>query len=455
MKPVMETNMKSIMDNYTESLYNIVKETEYDPLETDNNIDKKNLSNNTARLENSFFNDIYTTMNFDLSNIFSELDLDPDDGVATLLYDLSPSYGSPEYINLFDPKKSIGTKNKAKQKGDGANYHIWWKQNRKIKHAFSKVLHKLICCTGKVEGDYKKLLINIPTYNKNYTKVTLTEKQFFIKIQNCKNLEGLDYNDDNLTKEGSKPACLDFMVKYCLFLKKYFPNETDRIKKSCACILNDKNIHNTDPELVNTIINESRDNNVKCTVSECKSGESSYRPGFMREQDCRNISICTQNIGNMIVQSGADISGELKANYEQNCDVNTQNTEPEPSVEDETEINKDDQNEINNDTRQDLEQQSSESQSTSQQSTTQPTYEVPTIQPTYGEPTPGSFSFIQSIIDWFSSIFTPVPIQENFSNGQKNSNIFFYLYLIFSVVIINLYIFNDALKIKKILKFIK
>lgn len=381
-------------------------------------------------LDRNYFNKLYANMAYDLENIFNEEDAA---GVGILLYDLSAE--ERNYINIF--ASSGKTQETAENKPEGANYSVWWKQNGKITHVFSKVVYKLICCTGKLEegGKQKSLLLNVPTFENG--KMTIKEKKFYIDAERCKNINGDNYNDDNKTKNGARNACLDFMVKYCLFLKKYVPEESEQLKKFCGCILNDTTIHGKTFESVQRSLEVNKSNNITCVVKECKDNVYSYKPSFMREADCPDIIDCSIDVGGI---SAKDIeNSDVAVNIEQKCAGNTIVEGTEPPKDEKEQIKDDIQTNVVDEIEQKKEEQKEEKsiEVAKDEIKTEIIEEV---------------GFFDSIINWIVSLFIG---QENFNNGYMKKNLFFYFYLFFSLVIVNLYIFNDPLKFKKILKFTK
>ena len=439
-----EEEKQNIINNTKDKRPNIVQLDEdkfYDDYE---NTIFKEFSNKLEYgfLDRTYFNSIFTNMTYDLQDIFN---VDDATEVGLLLYDLSGE--NKNYINIFS---AIGNKkNTASIKPEGANYNIWWKQsNGIITHAFSKVIYKLICCTGTLEnnGKSKSLLLNVPSYDKN-KKMTIVEKKFFISSNRCNNINGDNYNDDNQTENGAKSSCLDFMVKYCLFLKKYFPQETEQIKKFCGCILNDEKIHGKKPESVLRTLKIADSDNVSCAVKQCKDSKNAYRPSFMRKDNCKDIIDCSIDVGG-ISAKGIENSS-VGVNINQQCGEGQDILNASMPSKNEKEKIIDNINQEISDTLTEIKKEEIEKEEIKKEEIE--TEEIKDITD-LTEPEP-KINFFQVIINWFISLFSRG--QENFTNKKIISNIFFNLYLLLSLIIIEIFIFNDPLKLKKKLKFIK
>lgn len=397
-------------------------------------------------IDRNYLNALYTNMSYDLENIFND---DDAGSIGILLHDLNPQ-DNRNYINIFSEN---GSSNKALTKSEGPNYKIWWKDSKtgKVTHAFSKVLYKLICCTGKIKGSEKSLILNIPIYENN--KMSLVEREFKIKSDRCKNLDGDDYNDDNKTKAGAKDACMDFMVKYCLFLKKYLPDSTEKGKEHyklhCGCIMNDNIIHGKSAESISRSLLVNKSKNVACVVGDCKDRSEAYKPQFMREADCPDIIDCSIDVGGVSAE-GIENS-DVAVNIKQECGGDSK------QVLEGTEPTKEETNQIKQQTKQDATEAVDEKKredeikvNNIQSEESKPKSTPKTIPEESIPKTDENISFFEMIFNWISSLFSS---KENF--GKSNKLITFKnLYIIFSLIIIQMFIFKDPLNIKKKLKFI-
>ena len=392
-------------------------------------------------LDRSYFNKLYVNMKYDLENIFDEEDVI---AIGILLHDLSAEQRN--YINIFS---TLGKSQKTSvKKPEGANYNIWWKQNNgKITHAFSKVIYKLICCTGKPinNGKQKSLLLKVPSIENN--KISIITKEFFIETKRCSNINGDNYNDDNRTKNGAKSACLDFMVKYCLFLKKYLPDEVKELKQFCGCLLNDNMIHGKHPKSIQRSVELSKSNNMMCIVKECKDNINSYKPSFMREEECRDIVDCSIQVGDI---SASQIeNSEVTLEFNQQCGGNEELKN--------TEVPKEEKQNIKQEAKKDVEKLVEKEQKKEEKKLPEPPkiekkskIEEKKEEKKVIKPQEITIqNYFEKILNWFTKFFM---YKEGFSKSKKKLKLFFYFYVFFSIIIINLYIFNDVLKIKKISK---
>ncbi len=174
---------------------------------------------------------------------------------------------------------------------------------KKIVHYFEQVYKKLGCCMGKDE-----LTIHIPRYNRATKKMETTERTIVIDRGTCK-INGIDYNDDNFSESGYKPACERFMKRFIAFLLKYEPTNP-MIKKYGGCLANKflSEGVKTNPKLYNII-----NNNRSCTVNECSA--SSYKRLGDRK-NCETV-FCEAITNISDIDAGRDAS--LQTSISQNC----------------------------------------------------------------------------------------------------------------------------------------
>jgi len=373
-------------------------------------------------IDPNYFNTLYKNISYEFNNLFSSNDVNT---IGITLHDLSSI--SRNYIEIFSSPQDEKT---LKDKPDaGGNYNLWYKVNNNKTHALSTAFAKLLCCVGKIVGDNKELELKIPIVTEK--GIELQSKKFYMKKDLCKNIRGEDFDDDNLTAPNAKDACLDFMVKYCMFLKKYDSKNVDYLKKFCPCILNDSSIHGKDPDSVLRTLEIAGTSNVRCAVRECDNPDS-YKPRNMRTtkgQACPDIVDCSINVGDVNMANS-----DAKLNIDQKCSSSGQQAAEETKIggeeqekvkEDAKEIIEKEVEEIKKEVKKDLESE--------KDSEEEPEKEQETV------------GFFDGLINFFKTLFGLN--KENFT--VSNFSFFDFFYFIFSLFIVYFFIFNDPYKLQK------
>lgn len=377
-------------------------------------------------IDPSYFNTIYKNISYEFNNLFT-----PEDSTTIGLTLHNLGHMDRDYSEIFNSiSNDQDTKNIPEA---GGNYYVWYKKGDKKTHVFSNVFAKLICCIGKTNGENKELELAVPILTDN--GIEFQPKTFYIKKEICKNINGEDFDDDNSTEVNAKPACLDFMVKYCLFLKKYNsdkeykPNTSDLsnfLQRFCPCIINDPKLHGKDPNSVLRTLEIGSTKNVRCAVTECNENENAYKPKLMRENTaCRSIVDCSIAIGNV------KMTDDAKLNIDQKCTSEGQEAAEKTTIagEEVKKVEEEAKEEIKKEFKKEIEEEQETTQTQEQKISNEPT-------------------FFYNIINFFRNLFGLN--KENFTNS--NFSYFNLFYFIFSSFIIYLFIFNDPYKLKKYIK---
>jgi len=375
----------------------------------------ENLDKEYSFIGRNFYNNIMNNLSYDFDNIFDVSDIE---SLGLLLHDLT-YIENRDYGNIFSSTNKIN----AKKLSEGPNYEIWYKDNNNnIVHSFSKTISKLICCVGDLSEDKKTkyLMLNVPIMEDD--KIVIKERKFYIKQDICNNINGENYNDDNKTDTGAKSSCLDFMVKYCLFLKKLNPNDTKRLSKFCPCILNDPIIHKKDSFSISATLEKASTKNVRCVVSECESNINAYKPKGMRSSksdSCPDIVDCSVEVDNVNVNdindSNVDVIIDQKCGFDEDIKK--------------TNLLEDDKEKVKEEGIKEIEKETQEKKESKE---TQKTQEKQQENPQ---------SFFTLIINFFNKIFGLN--KENFSNSYIPYDIIDIFYILFSFFIIYIFIIKN------------
>ena len=245
--------------------------------------------------EDAYFDSLLKKISWAYDSIFTEADKNQ------LLEDVE-----------FTDEDINGITTKGLNKGSAPNNQTsMWRElsasqtgtEKKIVHYFEQVYKKLACCMGK-----EQLTVNIPRYNRSTKKMETIERTIVIDRGTCK-INGIDYEDDNFSEKGYKPACEKFMKRFIAFLLKYEPTNP-MIKKYGGCLANKflSEGVKSNPKLYNII-----NNNRSCTVNECSA--SAYKRLGDRK-NCETV-FCEAITNISDIDAGRDVS--LETSISQNC----------------------------------------------------------------------------------------------------------------------------------------
>jgi hypothetical protein len=320
---------------------------------------------------------------------------------------------------------------------------IWRKLGDQTVHSFAKIYSKLICCLGEKDSNGKKMSLTVPIYDPTKGEMTFQIKEFKIPTRAECSFGGQDFFDDG-TAANYNPLCETLMLKYCLFLQKYDP-ENDLIKKMCGCLLPkkflSKNVDWENP--TNQIALMAIDSNRKCGISECLKG------GFRREDDratcASTVNICTNNLNVSEIEAESAAISNIKLSN--NCGgaatpaVPTNNTSVPAEATDVETTNSGKGNDNDTSTITDTSTPTEDEASTPAKKPAKKSAKKPPAKKSAAV-IEEEVGFFQSIINWFAGLFG----SEGFS--PKNDK-FDFLYSIFSIIVLYMLVLKDPLRISK------